>query len=172
MTIGAHAIVRTFAGALLRRTLTTFGIVYGDATQGIAATAAMTDGQMLVGQTNGAPLPKTLSGDATLSAAGALAIAASAITPPKVAALTRYDVIQLASGANNTVLAGAAIGDLVVAVMDFSAVGNTPTATTDINAAGKFESVISVAGHIQQTAAPSGKQSTGDYCAVILQRKT
>jgi hypothetical protein len=38
-----------------------------------------TDGQLLVGQTDGKPLMKTVSGDATLSAAGVLTLAAGAL---------------------------------------------------------------------------------------------
>lgn len=44
-------------------------------TSAMAATAALTNGQMLVGQTGSAPLPKTVSGDATMAASGALTVA-------------------------------------------------------------------------------------------------
>jgi hypothetical protein len=50
------------------------GILLGQDTGTFHATAAMTDGQLLVGQTNADPLPKTISGDGTMSAAGALTI--------------------------------------------------------------------------------------------------
>jgi hypothetical protein len=60
---------------------TNHGIVVGTGTQAIGATVAMTDGQLLVGQTSADPLPKTLSGDATLSAAGALTLANTAVAP-------------------------------------------------------------------------------------------
>jgi hypothetical protein len=49
----------------------------------IAAMALGTDGQLVVGQTSAAPLWKTLSGDATLSAAGAVTIANNAVTYAK-----------------------------------------------------------------------------------------
>jgi hypothetical protein len=61
------------------------GVVYAtDANDG-TSTAALTDGQLVVGQTGAAPLPKTVSGDVTLSAAGAIIVANSAITNAKQA---------------------------------------------------------------------------------------
>lgn len=47
---------------------------------------ALTDGELHVGQTGLEPLPKTISGDATLAKTGALTIAAGAITLAKMAA--------------------------------------------------------------------------------------
>jgi hypothetical protein len=55
--------------------LTNHGILLGQGTATLTATAAMTDGQLLVGQTTANPLPKTLGGDATLAATGALSLA-------------------------------------------------------------------------------------------------
>lgn len=56
--------------------LTSNGIVLGGGA-GVAptSTAAMTNGQLLVGQTAAAPLPKTITGDVTISAAGATTLA-------------------------------------------------------------------------------------------------
>lgn len=62
-------------GGLGVGTLTAHGVVLGEGTSNIAVTAAMTDGQLLIGQTSADPLPKTLSGDATLSAVGVLTLA-------------------------------------------------------------------------------------------------
>ena len=61
-------LLNPFAG-----TLATYGVVYS----GPAALAAisLTNGQIIVGQTSTAPLAKTLSGDATLNAAGVLTFA-------------------------------------------------------------------------------------------------
>lgn len=74
MSFGPHALVRSVAGAIRRATLTAFGLVYGDANGGVASTAALTNGQLIVGQTSAAPLPKTLSGDGTLAADGTLTL--------------------------------------------------------------------------------------------------
>lgn len=68
--------------------LTAHGILLGEGTSAITPTAAMTDGQLLVGQSSADPLPKTMSGDATLSAAGALTIANNAVTNAKAAQMT------------------------------------------------------------------------------------
>lgn len=55
--------------------LTSHGILLGQGTSAIAATAVMTNGQLLVGQTGADPLPETVSGDATLASGGALTLA-------------------------------------------------------------------------------------------------
>ncbi len=55
-------------------TLTDGGILLGSGTAAVTPTAAMTNGQILVGVTASDPLPKTLSGDATLAASGALTL--------------------------------------------------------------------------------------------------
>jgi microcystin-dependent protein len=89
-------------------TLTSHGVLLGQGTSAVAATAAMTDGQILVGQSSADPLPKTMSGDATLSAAGALTIAANAVTTTKInnAAVTLAK-IQNASAASKLLGSGA-----------------------------------------------------------------
>ncbi len=51
-------------------TETNHGILLGQGTSPIVATAVMTDGQLLVGQSAADPLPKTVSGDFTLAASG------------------------------------------------------------------------------------------------------
>lgn len=56
-------------------TQTSNGILYGQGSSAIAATAAMTNGQLLVGQTSTAPLPRTIAGDWTLNAAGTATLA-------------------------------------------------------------------------------------------------
>lgn len=58
-------------------TLTQYGILIGNGTSAVSATAAMSDGQLLVGQTSSAPLPKTISGDVTFAASGAATIASN-----------------------------------------------------------------------------------------------
>jgi hypothetical protein len=54
--------------------VTTHGVLISSSSTAAKSTAVMTDGQLLVGQTGADPLPKTISGDATLSAAGALTL--------------------------------------------------------------------------------------------------
>ena len=55
--------------------ITTDGVPYWASGTAIASTAAMTNGQLLVGQTSAAPSPETVSGDATLAASGAVTLA-------------------------------------------------------------------------------------------------
>ncbi len=56
-------------------THTNHGVLLGQGTSALVATAAMTNGELLVGQTGADPLPKTVSGDATMAASGALTVA-------------------------------------------------------------------------------------------------
>lgn len=67
---------------------TNHGVLLGTGTFGLGATAVMTDGQLLVGQSAANPLPKTISGDVTVSAAGAVTIANNAVTNAKSAQMT------------------------------------------------------------------------------------
>lgn len=61
-------------------TLTNHGVLLGQGASAIAAVAVMTDGQLLVGQSAADPLPKSVSGDVTISALGVTAIGANKVT--------------------------------------------------------------------------------------------
>lgn len=111
--------------------LTNNAPVLGDGgTTGIKTTAAMTNGQLLVGVTGSAPSPSTVSGDATLAAGGALTIASNAVTTGKInnQAVT-YAKMQ--NGASNGLLgANSAASPSEVAVgSGLNLAGGTLTAT-------------------------------------------
>jgi hypothetical protein len=73
--------------------LTQYGILYGGGAGACpVAMAAATDGQLIVGQSSAAPLWKTISGDVTLSAAGAMTIGATKVT----SAMLNADVFSTA----------------------------------------------------------------------------
>jgi hypothetical protein len=55
-------------------TLTAHGVLLGEGVGAVVATAVMTNGQLLVGQTGADPLPKTVSGDATMALTGAVTV--------------------------------------------------------------------------------------------------
>lgn len=61
-------------------TFTAHGVLLGETTSAIVATAAMTDGQLLIGQTGTDPLPETVSGDVTISNLGVTAIGNNKVT--------------------------------------------------------------------------------------------
>lgn len=71
---------------------TNHGVLLGTGTFGFGATAAMSDGQLLVGQSATSPLPKTITGDVTFSAAGASAIGVTKVT----SAMLNSDVFSTA----------------------------------------------------------------------------
>ncbi len=58
---------------------TAHGVLIGQGASAISATAAMANGQLLVGQTGANPLPKTISGDITVNSAGAAALTATGV---------------------------------------------------------------------------------------------
>jgi len=97
-------------GGTGRRTILLGGILIGEGTAALNATAAMTDGQLVVGQTGADPLPKSITGCA-LTAAGALSCPASAITSG--AALTKTDdtnvTLTLGGSPSTALLAAASI---------------------------------------------------------------
>lgn len=85
-------------------TLTAHGIVLGNGASAVAVTAVMTDGQVLVGQSGADPLPRTMSGDATLAASGALTIANDAVTNAKLANMAASTVKgQIVGGSGDPV---------------------------------------------------------------------
>lgn len=79
-TFSLTAPVTVALGGIGATTLTNHGILLGQGTGAVAATAVMSDGQLLVGQTSADPLPKTVTGDVTITAAGVTAIGSGKVT--------------------------------------------------------------------------------------------
>lgn len=75
-TVGANWVITqvNVDGALYATTPTNHGVLLGKGTQQAGVTAAMSNGQLLVGATGADPAPQTMSGDATLDAAGVLTL--------------------------------------------------------------------------------------------------
>jgi len=65
-------------------TFTANGVLLGNGADAVGITAAGTDGQILVGKASAAPLFATMSGDATITNAGALTIVNNAIITQKI----------------------------------------------------------------------------------------
>jgi len=76
---------RSMLSFLASLDLTNHGILLGSGTGPITPTAAMTDGQLLVGQSAADPLPKTASGDVTINKDGVLIIGSSKVITEKIA---------------------------------------------------------------------------------------
>lgn len=85
LTLGWTGTLAVSRGGTGAATLTDHGVLLGSDTAAITATAVMTDGQLLVGQTTADPLPKTISGDVTVAASGAVTIANDAVSNAKLA---------------------------------------------------------------------------------------
>ncbi len=73
LTLGGMLIVTN--GGTGAASLTAHGILLGEGTSAVTATAVMTDGQLLVGQSGADPLPKTVSGDLAAAANGVFTLA-------------------------------------------------------------------------------------------------
>src|SRR5687768_4356203 len=76
ITSGTLAVDRGGTGA---GSFTQNGVLFGNATSAIGATAAGTNGQLLLGVTSAAPAFATMSGDVTITNAGVTTIAANAV---------------------------------------------------------------------------------------------
>lgn len=85
-----HPVTRGGTGAA---SLTDHGVLIGSGTDPVAATAALTDGQILVGQTGADPAPRTVSGDVSLMATGEAAIADNAVTFAKMADIATARIV-------------------------------------------------------------------------------
>jgi len=102
-------------------TFANHGVVVANTTA-LTSTAAMTDGQLLVGQTSADPLPKTVSGDATLANTGALTLAS---VNSNVGSFTNASVTVNAKGLVTAASSGTAPVTSVSASSPLSSSGGT-----------------------------------------------
>lgn len=87
--------------------MTNHGIPIASAAATVATSVVLTDGQLLVGQTGADPLAKTITGDVTITAAGATAIKTSvSLTTPTlgVAAATSINKVAITAPATSATL--------------------------------------------------------------------
>ena len=118
--------------------LTQYGILYGGgAGNPPVSVAAMTDGQLLVGQTGAAPLPKTLSSDATLSAAGALTLASTIAAGGPTGSATVAPIITYDAKGRLTTVSSATITPAVGSVTGLGT-GVATALGVNVGSAGAF----------------------------------
>lgn len=128
------------AGGTGAISLTAHGILLGEGTSAITPTAVMSNGQLLVGQSASDPLPKTVSGDATLAATGALTVTKT----------------------NGTAFGTAAIENLGGSIIDDGS-GNLKIANSGVTATSYTNANITIAADGRVTAASNG--SAGAFSA-------
>lgn len=135
----------TGAGTISNSTasLTAHGIIIAEGTAAAVATAAMTDGQLLIGATGADPAPQTVSGDATITKAGVIAVSkvAGNTLSANAGAVMNAGTVQVN---NVTTLTGTAAGTLTLAAT---------TGTSDIVIA-----MPASGGTVTLAAAPSFKR--------------
>lgn len=93
LTTGVTGTLPVGNGGTNATTFTNHGILLGQTTSAIVATAAMTNGQILVGATSADPAPQTMSGDATLASNGALTLASTITGAGPIGGSTSIPVI-------------------------------------------------------------------------------
>lgn len=98
-------------GGTGRSSLTLYGVPIGQGTAAVSMANPSAAGQLLISQTAANPAFTTISGDATLSAAGALTINNNAVTVAKLAALAGLSVIGNAANTSATPAAITATSD-------------------------------------------------------------
>jgi hypothetical protein len=118
-------------GGTGQTSFTAHGILLGEGSGGFNVTAAMTDGQLLVGQSSADPLPKTVAGDATLAADGTLTIGANKVTYAKFQQVAASSLVGNATGslANATgITLGATLAFSGAALQTVAHTGDVTTA--------------------------------------------
>jgi len=135
--------VSTLGAALLNAgTKTANGILLGNGTSEIAVTAAMADGQLLVGQTGAAPLPKTISSHITIAASGAATIASAVVTFAMMATAAIATTAQFLANTASKILST----DQVWAAADLVTLVDGATVTPDFATGINFTWTIGAAG--------------------------
>jgi len=127
----------TSAGTVANSTasLVAHGILIAEGTSAVVATAALTNGQLLIGATGADPTPQTVSGDAAISSTGSVTVSkvAGNTLSANAGAVLNSGTVQI----NNAVtLAGTAAGTLAISpttgtsdvILNMPASGGTVTA--------------------------------------------
>lgn len=106
----------TSAGTINNSTasLTPHGVLLGEGTSAAVATAAMTNGQLLIGATGADPAPQTMTGDATINAGGTITVSkvAGNTLSANLGAVMNSGTVSVN---NVTTLTGTAAGTLTLA---------------------------------------------------------
>lgn len=142
----ASAVIAQAAAGVNISSMTNHGVMTATGTNSGTSTAAMTNGQLLVGQTSTDPLPKTITGDVTITSAGATTLATGS-----------------ASNLNSGVLAAARGGaGTVSGIMKANGSGTVSAATAGTDYVDKATTSNLTAG-FTTTSVSIGTKSTGTF---------
>jgi hypothetical protein len=109
LTLGWTGTLSVARGGTGAGTFTAHGIMLGEGTGALVPTAAMTDGQLLVGQTGADPLPRTVSGDVTVAASGAITLASTIVAAGPVGDATHVAAVTFDAKGRLTTVSSVAI---------------------------------------------------------------
>ncbi len=148
-------------------TQTAHGVLLGQGTSAITATAVMTDGQLLVGQSAADPLPKTINGSGatiTVSAAGVVTISAIANASLTNSSVTISGHALALGGTLNLVAGDVGLGSVTNDAQTKAAIvpNTTPTAGQVLvgNAGGTAYAPVTMSG--DATLASTGALTVGN----------
>jgi hypothetical protein len=99
LTLGWTGTLSVARGGSGAGTLTNHGVLLGQGTSAIVATAAMTDGQLLVGASSADPAPQTITGDASLTAGGVLTLGSHVVSSAKFRQSVARSVVGITGNA-------------------------------------------------------------------------
>jgi hypothetical protein len=101
-------------------TFTTNGVLYGNGTGALNATAAGTSAQLLIANGSGVPTFVSLSSDATITNAGVFTISANAVA---LGTDTTGDYISTITAGNGIATTGASTGETIAHTLSVSLLG-------------------------------------------------
>lgn len=132
--------------------LTAHGIIIGEGSGAVVATAAMTNGQLLIGATGADPAPQTMSGDATISSTGSVTVSkvAGNTLSANTGAVMNNGTVQIN---DSTTLTGTASGTVTIAPTT-----GTSDVLLNLAAAGGAQTIAAAPAFIYQRCLLSIKQ--------------
>ena len=144
--------------------VTQHGVAIGAASSSLAWLVG-TDGQLVVGQTSAAPIYRTISGDATLAASGALTLATVNSNVGTFGSATEIAQVTvnakgLATAASNVTITPAASSITGTLGVDHGGTGVANNAASTLTISGNFATTLTVSGTTGVTLPTSGTLAT------------
>ncbi len=152
--------------------LTAHGVLLGEGTLAVAATAALTNGQMLLGVTGADPAPQTMSGDATINSGGTFTLG-SLLAAGTIGSASLIPIITYDQKGRITVVGSAApVVNSVVTLTGTAGGTLTLTGTAGFQDMDFIINAPAAGGTVHLTAAPAATPPRQRYVIDINQGAT